>query len=165
MAEYSSLTELTTREEYLMESLEYSRSQSKEFMDRIFPEYTAIHCAYVELAVRNEDIEALKRAVFLQWYATVEPSFLSGIKQIEEQSANAAMDEVQHLVVSEKIAEEFLWMLQCYYQISDHFLYPPDKYNELIRKIDSLAPWKSETGYKFVFINRGQMGRYWQSRS
>jgi hypothetical protein len=159
-----SLAELTSRENILMESLGNPGFRSNEYFERSFEEYSSIHRAYVELFVQNDDIEALKRAVFIQWYSTMEPQFLSGIKQIDEQSANTAMDEVRRLVITEIIDEEFLWMLVCYYQISNRFLYPPERYYEVIRKIDSLPPWKAETGYKFVFTNRGQMGRYWQSR-
>jgi hypothetical protein len=53
--------------------------------DGAFAESAAIHAAYVELAdAPTPSLEALKRAVFLGWYQTAEPSCFTGIDGLDE---------------------------------------------------------------------------------
>ena len=61
-------------------------------LESIFESYNQIHQAYAELADRND--EALKRGLFIQWYAWTEPSFNSGISELDPQSEQKIIKQI-----------------------------------------------------------------------
>jgi hypothetical protein len=131
--------------------------------DRIYDEYEKIHRKYVDFAIHNSDIEALKRAIFIQWYLVAEPDYLSGIQHLDESAELLALDELQRLASINKLDKEFIWMLRCYYEITMFFIPPESCYANLANYLENLPPWDPDYGKKYDFNNRGLMGNYWLS--
>src|SRR4051794_34800233 len=50
----------------------------------VFDQYRAVHAAYARLLTHPDDgLEALKRALFLQWIAQTEPASFTGVREVE----------------------------------------------------------------------------------
>jgi hypothetical protein len=161
------IDELAKQEEALVHRIRNIKGGYREFpsdYDSIFNEYEKIHYEYTNLAIHSSNIEALKRAVFIQWFEVAEPEFLSGIKQLDQESKVLVFDELQKIFLSKSIDEEFVWMLNCYYRIAPFFLVPRSRFRKVIKFLEGLSEWKPEKAADFSFLNRGQMGLYWQSR-
>jgi hypothetical protein len=162
------LDELAKKEEHLLQRVRSIKGGYQEYpsdYDSIFNEYEKIHHEYTDLAILSSDIEALKRAVFIQWFLVSEPAFISGIKKLDQDSMVSALDELQKIILTGSIDEEFTWMLNCYCRITNDFLVPRSRYGKVISYLEGLPDWKPERAAGFSFHNRGQMGEYWLSRS
>ncbi|MGN6617362.1 MAG: hypothetical protein ACTHJ5_09310 [Ilyomonas sp.] len=133
---------------------------SRKKLQEIFLEYKKIHQTYASLSLHN--IEALKRGLFIQWYAIAEPSFLTGISDLDEEAETQILRRLDQLKVNE-IEEELSWMLNYYsnwkwiFEINKTFTgfnknIVNDQNNKLPETIDREAMKK-----------RGGMGRYWNS--
>src|SRR5690349_21682790 len=85
---------------------------SHKKLQEIFLEYKKIHQAYASLSLRN--IEALKRALFIQWYAIAEPSFLTGIADLDENAQTQILQKLNELIKANEIDDELIWMLNYY---------------------------------------------------
>ena len=55
----------------------------------VFEQYKEIHKAYAELHKR--DLEALKRGLFLTWYALVEPPCFTGVRELDMEAERKIM--------------------------------------------------------------------------
>ena len=53
-------------------------------LEEIYSKYNEIHKLYSNVA--EENIEALKRGLFIQWYSIAEPNYLTGINEIDFES-------------------------------------------------------------------------------
>ncbi len=180
------LNELSAQEDELMQIvsevtglMEQKHSQLVEL--NVFQRYAQIHKQYAVLARTSaemgEQIEALKRALFIQWYAPSEPSCFSGISELNRHVETDILQEVHAWIVQGKLDQELHWMLAWYYQISDFYF-------EYLERIDSsLHPllhylkslkggaryWFSQSDGIFeppnraTFGGRGQMGKYWSA--
>ncbi|EMR03825.1 hypothetical protein [Cesiribacter andamanensis] len=84
----------------------------------IFARYRHIHASYVALGRyhRSRELrnEALKRALFLSWYAEVEPAPFTGLADLEEDRITEACYRLNTLVEKGWLAPELIWMLQHY---------------------------------------------------
>lgn len=78
----------------------------------ISEEYRNIHQKYAELSNRN--IEALKRGLFLQWYVCIEPTFLTGIGDLNPDAQDKIIEETDKLLENKLVDEELNWMLNYY---------------------------------------------------
>jgi len=125
----------------------------------IIQSYKIIHSGYSAL---SNDIEALKRAIFIQWYAATEPVIFSGIGELirENEEKNIAM--VNNLIRKRKLDNEFGFMLQFYYSINNWYF-------NSFKNTDSLLNFFIANPSEFSIRelqnmeNRGQMGVYWNS--
>jgi hypothetical protein len=131
----------------------------------VFSAYEKLHTHYTDFAIKHSDVEALKRAIFIQWYSLAEPEFNSGIGNLNENVRLQALDEVQRLVLRKEVDLEFAWMLNCYFHITEFFVTPNERYQDLLKYLESMPVWNPSDGKDYSFDNRGQMGIYWQSRS
>ncbi len=128
----------------------------------IFDDYKQVHSQYADLAQENS--EALKRGLFLQWYAFVEPPFLSGINgtnpQAERRIINIFNEKIiqnivdfeLHLMVSHYMVWEFVF---------DRFETGPNLVRLFTNGLDNdyIIQYMKQSN----FNHRGQMGIYWQS--
>ena len=102
-----------------------------------------------------EDIEALKRATFIQWYSVIEPNENSGMGEMNTQIEKKNIIKINQLIKNNLIDEEFLFFLNHYYNIGDWY------FDSL-----ELSPiFKSRTQLQLDYKNfegRGVMGEYWK---
>ena len=138
-------------------------TELKTQLNSIFNSYRQVHKEYANLA--ENDNEALKRGLFIQWYALTEPSYLTGIGDIDAESEKIIMNIVEERICNNNLDYELEWMLN-YYANWD---YVYDKFNGLkcvtklvANKKDNLFPTKIN---REEMQKRGQMGGYWNSLS
>lgn len=129
----------------------------------IFAAYSDVHACYAQLALRG-DGEALKRALFLQWYACAEPPFLSGLGEMDEVAERAVFQRLDELAARDELDDELRWMLPWYALIAEYY------FEE--RAPMALARWLATRGDAHdvdlaakgaSLVDRGQMGKYWRS--
>jgi hypothetical protein len=135
----------------------------------IYAEYPAIFGAYLELVRFGGDpattLEALKRAVFLAWYAFKEPSIESGISELPESSVRDVMQALDAALASGRADEEFRRMLARYHAefgyAFEHFG-PVRALESFIEGVppDAMRTTVSPGGR---FDRRGQLGIYWKN--
>ncbi|WP_225000218.1 hypothetical protein [Cesiribacter sp. SM1] len=117
------LLELSEQEHEIYKKV-YTNSGSIEQLNRylqqqgIFDQYRQIHAEYVALCcfkteryVRNE---ALKRAIFLSWYAEVEPASFTGLADLWEDKITEAYFALNRIIEKGWMNEELAWMLTYY---------------------------------------------------
>jgi hypothetical protein len=103
----------------------FFEQKAKQFANKdIFRRYAELYEAYVALVAsenRAEKNEALKRALFLQWIGATEPPLLTGVNTLAVPTQFAVLEAVQNLVVEDGLDNEFRWMLDWYYRITDRY--------------------------------------------
>jgi hypothetical protein len=132
----------------------------------LYGEYPAIVSAYVEVATLADNestrLEALKRAVFLAWYACTAPSVESGISELPETIVRLVMDVLDKALAAEKVDNEMRMMLAWY---RDTFAAPFEHYGP-VRALDlAIRDVTSDDVRreldKAAFGGRGQLGIFW----
>jgi hypothetical protein len=134
---------------------------NRDRLNLIIRKYKDVHREYSQLSL--VDNEALKRGLFIQWYALTEPSFLTGIGDIDLESANRIIIVLQDILDNNKADSELLWMLNyyanwewCFDHLESFKGFDPrivnEQNNHLPQSID-----------KEGMRTRGQMGKYWNS--
>ena len=128
----------------------------------VFDDYARVHAAYADRAAGG-DVEALKRALFLQWYAVSEPSCFTGLSGLEPEAEHHVLERLDGLASEDGFDSELEWMLPYYYAITDfHF----DSHAGL----PSLRRWLREhasTAFPDHHVRdpslsgRGRMSGYW----
>ena len=145
--------------------------------DGTFAESAAIHADYVALAAgpwNPEALEALKRAVFLGWYAAAEPSCFTGIDDLDEAVLQREFDLLLATVRDERLDDEFEAMLGWYVQVASYAfagrsggdgLKVANVADELIRDLRTFDghAYKRIPFRRTDLERRGQMGVYWIS--
>jgi hypothetical protein len=129
----------------------------------MYAEYPVIVRCYLDLlADERASVEALKRAVFIVWLSTIEPSPYTGISEIPEGTAREVMQALDHRVRMGVLDDEFVLMLAWYQSILpaafDLYGANPSMATSAVRHDD----WRQ----RFVaqqFTDRGQLGSYWRS--
>ncbi|MGY5353492.1 hypothetical protein [Wenyingzhuangia sp. IMCC45467] len=156
------LLELSKTENQLYEAIielskkERTKSSLGLSQYEIFESYSEIHTRYTNLSV--ESLEALKRAIFIQWFSISEPDFLSGIRELDNESIHKTLMNIEKVLKNKSADTELLWMLNYYFEwdfLFDNYIETFDykKYN--LEKFNL-----PET---FEYHDRGQMGDYWNS--
>lgn len=131
--------------------------------DRIFKKYSDIHREYVELATKEKNIEALKRSIFIQWYALSEPSCFTGIRDLSEENEKRALRFLEKIIIENKIDSEFNSMLFHYKEVNNITFSQFKSYQILNEYLNNISEHNHfENLSKFLFNNRGQLGNYWQ---
>jgi hypothetical protein len=152
------LNELSKQEFYLINELEKTEGSIEEkrqqcLILKIFSSYNEIFLKYSNL----NNIEAFKRAIFIQWIAIIEPDIYSGIgslnKVIEEQN----LKKLDELAFNNLLDEEFKNMVSFYYSISDWYF---ENFKEIKKVVQQQQMSIKKNNSMF---NRGQMGKYWNS--
>ena len=119
-----SLLNLLAAEEQLLyayvELLSGTLEQKNQQLENagVFAAYKQLHQKYLAAyrAATSEParLELLKRLVFLNWYGTLEPSFLTGIGELDEQVILAVYTLLDDYIRDQKLDEELRWMLSYY---------------------------------------------------
>ncbi len=123
-------------------------------------EYKIIHQKYAELS--SENIEALKRGLFINWFVISEPSFLTGIVELDEIAQEKIIKEVNEKIKNQTLDVELDWMLN-YYKTWDYAFEKFAKYEHFYSKIKCNEDIGLPRIEKQKMENRGQMGIYWSS--
>ena len=127
----------------------------------ISTKYKVIHQEYSLLA--KSDLEALKRGLFIMWYALTEPSCYTGIGILDANAENRIIKILDRRIKSEVTDYELEWMLDYYSNWDTVFeRFAEFKYlKERITKIEKAElPDKIDRN---EMSKRGQMGYYWNS--
>jgi len=136
--------------------------ETRNTLEEICIEYKKIHQVYADLSFI--EIEALKRGLFIQWYALSTAYWLSGIAELNNESKNKVLNTLYQYIDLKKFDKELIWMLNYYY-------------TEWRWVFES---WETFGGFDIAIVNdqnnelphiidreamklRGQMGRYWNS--
>ena len=132
-----------------------------EKLREIFFEYRRIHEFYADLSSCH--IEALKRGLFIQWYALTEPNFLTGIADLNEKAENKIVQVLNEIINADKIDNELRWMLN-YYSNWDWTFERHKTFRgfdtKIVNEQNNQLP---ETIDRERMKLRGQMGKYWNS--
>lgn len=121
----------------------------------IADKYRAIYKDYNSFFKSTNDLEALKRIIFIQWYAISEPFAFTGISELNIKLERDNIAFLIDLIAKRLIDEEFKKMIAHYYSISDWYFGADFKPSELAECIPEIS---GDSG--LLFIDRGQMGRY-----
>jgi len=171
------LAELTAREQALCSyissftgTIEAKTQQLEEA--GIFAAYSDIYTHYIAAyqcsTNDSEKLEILKRLAFLSWFGLLEPSFISGIGELDEASIRTVYVWLDEHMLGQQPDAELHWMLS-FYASWEYLLLPFIEPHlpalaAFIKAVDPTVlhvpkhpePW-------LAMDNRGQMGRYWQS--
>lgn len=156
------------------DSLKGTMDQMEEQLQEhgIYDQYRNIHNSYLDLFFNTENeetkLEILKRLVFLNWYGIIEPSYFTGVKDLENSIILESYTILNEYLLSNKIDEEFKWMLS-YYSSWGFAILPFSENNlcaltKFVREVDTaLLACPKKLLPKGTMDNRGQMGIYWTS--
>ena len=164
------LVELTAEEDRLLAIVSRITGTMEEMFQQlddlgVFDAYRKVHLAYVDLAERDGNVEALKRAIFLQWFRLSEPSSFTGLWEFDTNAEQKALRLLDHLVITHQLDQELQWMLPWYYFITDFYLDRFDGFEEIkcFSKENQQELWADGAPTRESLKNRGQMGKYWLS--
>ena len=135
--------------------------QTDETLQEIFHEYRKVHREYAELSLT--DNEALKRGLFIQWYALSEPSYLTGIVDLDEKAENKIIQSLNDRIGAGDADNELIWMLNYYANWAWIFerLTSFECFNSnIVNEQNNHLPDKID---REDMAQRGQMGKYWNS--
>jgi len=118
--------------------------------------YAGIHKSYHDVYHSDQNGEALKRAIFLQWYAASEPMAFIGIGDLDDNVQKSCFTFLKDMIDKLGLDDEFKTMLKHYYSVSEWYF---EHYFDF-SKISSYTEASKEL---LDFENRGQMGKYWRS--
>ncbi|MCG2420577.1 hypothetical protein K8089_16260 [Aequorivita sp. F47161] len=125
-------------------------------LEEIQLEYKKVHNEYSKLSDKN--IEALKRGLFIQWYALTEPHYLTGINELDEKTERKIIADLKTLIDRNEMDKELMWMLN--YYMNWNFVF--DRFKD-IAEFKKIAKAKIGGKPKIKTDERGQMGIYWKS--
>jgi hypothetical protein len=156
-----------TENELYLETISIYRSAdisgSEERLNRVFSRYREVHAAYAELA--SNEPEALKRGLFLQWYALAEPPFLTGLNALSADAEQTIIGLTDERLRQPATDDELGWMLHYYSAWEWIFARFTDahKLDEFL-KSEKRIPLPASINRDAMAL-RGQMGYYWNSLS
>ncbi|MBP7260608.1 MAG: hypothetical protein KBB37_04910 [Bacteroidia bacterium] len=128
----------------------------------VFALYRQVHRHYSYLAKEQE--EALKRGLFIQWYACTEPNYLTGIEQLDEEAEKNIINIVEEKIQNNTLDSELKWMLNYYADwdyVFDRFKNREGLAELIANRTDGLPIGLVID--KAEMNKRGQMGIYWNS--
>lgn len=157
------IEELADREAGLylrvLELYKKPRTDDSELQE-IFSQYRLIHQQYADLALSDD--EALKRGLFIQWYALTEPNYLTGIGELDRQAEIKIINTLDKKLQQASIDNELKWMLDYYMDwewVFEQFEAFSFLEEAMLNRDDKLP----ESINREVMKQRGQMGNYWNS--
>lgn len=126
----------------------------------ILNENKTIHQKYAELS--SDNIDELKRGLFINWFAVSEPTFLIGIDELDENAQENIIKEINERIKNQTADFELNWMLN-YYKNWNYSFAKFAKYEFFYAKIMSNEEIELPKIDKQKMANRGQMGIYCNS--
>lgn len=133
-----------------------------------YDEYLSIHREYANMLSTDSSQEALKRALFIQWFSLTEPAFLSGINVLDPHAELAVLTHLDLLLKDGQTDDELTDMLR--YYTTWEYVFQRAEFRHLHALQSFVTSWMS-TSYcptapplhVAEMAGRGQMGRYWLS--
>jgi hypothetical protein len=136
-------------------------AESHKQLKEIFAQYKQVHQAYARLAAH--DVEALKRGLFLQWYAFTEPNYLTGISDLDKEAENRIIEALNSHIETSQVDPELVWMLN-HYSHWDWVFQRVEAFNgfapTVVNERNNQLPKNIDREH---MSQRGQMGDYWNS--
>ncbi|MDB5127440.1 hypothetical protein [Mucilaginibacter sp.] len=126
----------------------------------IYNKYKEIYLQYSEFYKKTHNLEALKRIIFIQWYAVVEPMTLTGIGELDQDIEEENLRHLYNLIINKEVDKEFLTMILHYYYIGDWYF---NSFCDFSEALNSIAKQECTSFLVSQFKDRGQMGHYWNS--
>ena len=164
---YTKIEDITEKESKILRLVSINENEIEQFFSKshVYDRYIEIHISYVILALKDLNLEALKRAIFLQWYAQAKPYYISGIKTLNHNYEIKAMDKMIEDYQKDVLDEEFKIMLIHYYKFMDDIF---SNYKNFDKISDLFSPENlKKSTYdplkKYSYKNRGRMGMYWSN--
>lgn len=139
------IEKISRLENYIEESKIASVKNEKELMSK----YNELF----ELYHSNDDLESVKRSLFLQWYAIAEPQELTGMPDFDENMQRSNLKRIGEIIKNNNYDDEMIVMLKHYYEITEWY------FSGLGIALNKINESKFSNSYK----NRGIMGVYWES--
>lgn len=125
-------------------------------------EWEIIFSVYFSLAL-VKDYEAIKRSLFLHWYALSEPYNLTGLPDVDVNESKQILQLCNDLASANALDQEMKWMFPYYAKVSEWFFDLGGPYKELATICtENENVWKLYLP-KANLSNRGFMGVYWSS--
>ncbi|RYE27362.1 MAG: hypothetical protein EOP48_34510 [Sphingobacteriales bacterium] len=143
----------------------YKREQTEELAEKLKTVYASckqVHTHYSVMAKQQD--EALKRGLFIQWYACTEPNYITGIEKLDEEAERNIIDLIEEKIQNNNLDNELEWMLN-YYANWDYVF---EKFKNRKGFIELIANRTDDFPIGLVIDKeemnqRGQMGMYWNS--
>ncbi|RZJ78521.1 MAG: hypothetical protein EOO47_13570 [Flavobacterium sp.] len=145
---------------------------TKLIIDGTYEKYREVHRNYFNLflSTKNdvEKLEILKRLTFLNWYSFTEPSFFTGIEDLDKSIIFKSYSILDDYLTTHKIDRELRFMLSYYSSFEWAILeFSEGELHELTRFVKKSFDIPFETlSHKIIMEemqNRGMMGIYWSS--
>ena len=150
--------ELYSKVSQLEGNIEYKKEQIS--LLGISEEYKMIHKEYAKLC--EESIEALKRGLFISWFSISEPTFLTGINELDENAEEKIISEIDKKIKAKSLDFELNWMID-YYKDWNYMFEKFKNFESFYSKINSEEISQMPKYNKEEMKDRGQMGIYWSS--
>jgi hypothetical protein len=130
----------------------------------VFQDYAAVHKGYAELAERTGNLEALKRALFLQWYTVSEPPCFTGLSDMDPQAEAIIFRLLEQMLTVGRLDNELAWMLPYYGGVTGWYFeaHAGPRLQEYLRSAGRPG-WQETLKDRKALSNRGQMSYYWLS--
>lgn len=124
----------------------------------VFERYQEVHATYADL---SEQVEALKRGLFLTWYSLTEHPALTGLWALSVEASNKLVITLQKRIMLHLLDYELSWMILYYIQREDFV----NRFPGLLKSLPFLKDQESFTLPVHIdpqqMEGRGQMGIYW----
>jgi hypothetical protein len=164
------LEQLALQEQQIADAVRKTRGSLAEKAEQLarggqLESYREVHRQYAELA-RSGDIEALRRATFLQWYQTTEPVAFTALSLLDRVASDDVIALLDGMCQAKALDAELSWMLPYYTLIAPQWFKPPIA--PALAKFcvqnrpgprGSVVPLDG-----FVHEGRGLLGSYWASK-
>ena len=162
----STLDELAAQEQQLLTqigaatgTLEQRTTQLEQ--QGIFEQYNAIYAAYGRIAAKH--VEALKRGIFLLWYADAEPCAFTGLRNLDAAATHKILNTFNRRLKLDITDYEMQWMLS-YYNSWDYLFASYIDYPHFLEWMNTKATESLPDSIdRENMAQRGQMGAYWNS--
>jgi len=160
------ISELSDKEKELLSRVDQLRGTIEEKSDQVVyfgitKDYRVVHQEYSLLARSN--YEALKRGLFLIWYAKSEPTWLTGIGELDRRAEERIIKILDRRLKRDITDYELEWMLD-YYSSWDFVFDEFRNFKNFHQRItgDSKTDYPEKID-KEEMERRGLMGIYWNS--
>jgi hypothetical protein len=167
--QWMTIEQLTSKEEELIALFNSVAGTINQKSDRnieseVNAAFRDIHLEYsCLLGDPQSGLEALKRALFIQWIAQAEPPRLTGIQDLYESAEKRVLKFLDTLFREGKPDSELIMMIAWYNQVTDWYFQEMKELSGIRCFVESEHGKSMPNFRKSQFENRGMMGEYWQS--
>ncbi len=166
----ATLPDLAAEEDRLLQQVDaiqgliFDDKEPRLRVEGVVDAYGAVYRAYAGLiADTPQGDEALKRALFLQWIAFVEPTAFTGIGPLDRATQHDVLGALQRRLAGGRVDDELVWMLRWYDSITEWYFSDFPNFPVLRGFLRDKYPNIHLAGIftRDALQDRGQMGMYW----